>query len=86
MLLIFIFMHMQMQMHMFGGMYAINDSYTLMAMINYQNNEMKIKKHSTGQTKTLSSSGWGDTRFNVIRRIYESNQRRNHERSRRYKL
>ena len=64
---------MQMQMHMFGGMYAIDDSYTLMAMINYQNNEMKIKKHSTGQTKTLSSSGWGDTRFNVIRRIYESN-------------
>ena len=63
---------MQMTMHMFGGMYAVNDDYTLMTMINYHDNEMKIKKHSTGQTKTLSSKGWGDTRLNVMRRIYES--------------
>jgi len=63
---------MEMKMHMLGGMYALSDDYTLMGMVNYHDNSMKVKKHSTGATKTLSSKGWGDTKLSIMRRLFES--------------
>jgi len=63
---------MEMKMHMFGGMYALSNDYTLMSMIAYHDNTMEIKKHSTSETKTLSSKGWGDTKLSIMRRLFES--------------
>ena len=34
---------MTMDMHMFGTMYAISNKWTLMAMVNYLDNEMSMK-------------------------------------------
>ncbi len=63
---------MEMKMHMFGGMYALSNDYNLMGMINYHDNAMGIKKHSTGETKTLSSKGWGDTKLSIMRKLFQS--------------
>ena len=61
---------MDMKMHMIGAMYGISDDITLMIMGSYIDNEMKVKKHMNKATKTLESSGWGDTRFAVLKSLY----------------
>lgn len=70
---------MTMDMHMFGAMYAPTDWLTLMAMVNYLDNEMD---HITfaggaGTTRlgefTTESKGWGDTKVSGLFRIFEDN-------------
>ena len=57
---------MTMDMHMFGAMYAVSDRVTLMAMVNYLENEMEHITYmgGTGTTRlgtfTTESSGLGD--------------------------
>ncbi len=71
-------LEMTMNMHMLGGMYAISDDVTLMLMGSYIDNEMKMKKHSNGAKKTMKSSGWGDIKFNVMKRILEDGPKKLH--------
>ena len=61
---------MDMKMHMIGAMYAIDDDITLMIMGSYIDNEMKVKKHMNKATKTLESSGWGDTKFTALKNLH----------------
>ena len=63
---------MDMDMSMFGAMYALNDDITFAIMTSYIENEMKIKRHSDGSIRTMRSSGMGDTKLNVLTRLYES--------------
>ena len=71
-------LEMNMKMHMIGGMYAISDDITLMLMGSYLDNEMKMKKHSNGNKKTMKSSGWGDTKFNILKKLHEENSMKIH--------
>ena len=75
---------MTMGMHMLGAMFAPTDSITLMAMINYVDNEMR---HLTYQgmmgttvldTFTTTTSGMGDTSFKALIRIRETDTSRLH--------
>ena len=70
---------MTMQMHMFGGMYAINDRVTLMAMANYIESTMKhvtfmggMGPAGLGGFKT-KSSGFGDTKLSTLIRLFDKN-------------
>ena len=63
---------MDMDMSMFGAMYAFDDDITFAIMTSYIENEMKMKRHSDGSIKTMRSSGMGDTKLNVLTRLYES--------------
>ncbi|MDC3267041.1 transporter [Gammaproteobacteria bacterium] len=75
---------MTMNMHMLGAMYAPADWITLMAMVNYLDNEMH---HSTykgmmGTTVrgsfTTKTSGLGDTKFSALIRARETESDRLH--------
>ena len=52
---------MSMDMHMFGGMHAISDKWTLMAMVNYLDNEMTMQNGGSMET-----NGLGDLSFNGL--------------------
>ena len=69
---------MTMIMHMLGGMYAISDDITLMLMGSYFDNEMEMKKHSNGVKKKMKSSGWGDLKFNLIKKLFAENDTKIH--------
>lgn len=62
-------LEMDMTMHMLGVMYAPSDSVTLMAMINYVENEMD---HVTrmGMNFQTESDGLGDSNISALWRIY----------------
>ncbi|MBT3667566.1 MAG: transporter [Opitutae bacterium] len=51
---------MTMDMHMFGAMHAISDKWTLMAMLNYLDNEMIMQGTSMGK---MESNGIGDIKL-----------------------
>ena len=51
---------MKMDMHMFGTMYAISDKWTLMAMVNYLDNEMSMQSAMMG---TMESKGISDIKI-----------------------
>ena len=71
-------LEMTMIMHMLGGMYAISDDITLMLMGSYYDNEMEMKKHSNGVKKKMKSSGWGDLKFNLIKKLFAENDTKIH--------
>ncbi len=60
---------MRMWMHMFGFMYGLNDTVTLMLMVPYLNNSMN---HATrmGGKFTTRSEGFGDIRFGSLWRLW----------------
>ena len=60
---------MTMNMHMIGAMYAPSDDITLMMMGTYLDNEMKVKKHSNNKKRTLESSGLGDNKVSILKRL-----------------
>lgn len=75
---------MTMDMHMFGAMFAPTDWVTLMAMVNYLDNEMH---HLTYQgmmgttvrgTFSTKTSGIGDTNLSALIRVRETNVDRLH--------
>ncbi len=49
---------MRMDMHMLMGMYGINDKLTLMAMLNYNNNNMQMKMYATDSTYKELANGY----------------------------
>ena len=51
---------MTMDMHMFGTMYAISNKWTLMAMVNYLDNEMSMQSAMMG---TIESKGISDIKL-----------------------
>ena len=51
---------MKMDMHMFGTMYAISNKWTLMAMVNYLDNEMSMQSAMMG---TMESKGISDIKL-----------------------
>ena len=51
---------MNMDMHMFGTMYAISNKWTLMAMVNYLDNEMSMQSAMMG---TMESKGISDIKL-----------------------
>ena len=51
---------MKMDMHMFGTMYAISNKWTLMAMVNYLDNEMSMQSAMMG---TMESKGISDIKM-----------------------
>ena len=66
---------MTMQMHMLGVMYAPTDSVTLMAMANYIQNDMTVRRRmpmmGIDETFETSSSGIGDTTVSALVRVAE---------------
>ena len=60
---------MRMWMHMFGFMYGLNDTVTLMLMVPYLDNSMN---HATrmGGKFTTRSEGFGDIRFGALWRLW----------------
>ena len=64
---------MEMTMHMLGGMYAISDRVTLMAMLNYQESSMD---HLTrmGATFTTESSSFGDVKLSTLYGLLNKNK------------
>jgi hypothetical protein len=65
-------------MHMIGFMYAPTDDLTLMAMVNYIDNDMELTTYQGGMgTNTLGnfntqSSGIADSKLGVLYRVYDS--------------
>ena len=63
---------MTMDMHMLGFMYAPSDRLTLMAMVNYLDNDMDHLTYQGGMGGNLlggfrtRTSGWGDTRVSAL--------------------
>ena len=54
---------MTMDMHMFSAMYAIDNKFTLMAMLPYVEKEMEMKKLTgmmAGKLHNTASRGFGD--------------------------
>lgn len=68
---------MTMQMHMFGGMYAVDDNLTLMAMVPYVVKEMDHITRS-GASFTTTSEGFGDISTTALYKILDQNQQRIH--------
>ncbi len=70
-------LEMTMQMHMLGLMYAPSDDITLMAMINYLDNDMD---HLTrmGANFTTATSGLGDSSISALVNIQKNASRNTH--------
>ncbi len=68
---------MQMNMHMLGGMYAVSDHLTLMAMANYISNEMDLNT-KMGSNFTTESSGFGDISLSGLIKIVNANRQSVH--------
>ncbi|NSW73186.1 hypothetical protein CL660_000050 [bacterium] len=67
-------LEMSMNMHMLSGMYTLSNDITIMLMGSYFDKEMEMKKHSSGKKKKMKSNGWGDTKFNFLKKIYNKNK------------
>jgi hypothetical protein len=77
---------MDMRMHMFGLMYGLSHKVTLMGMLNYQENEMRLATFSNSPTAnamngnarpqigtfTSKTSGIGDTKISAMVKIKET--------------
>ncbi len=68
---------MPMSMHMIGGMYAVSDNLTLMAMVNILDNSMDHLMRS-GMTFTTESGGLGDIRVGGLYKFLDNNRQRMH--------
>ncbi|QLE01439.1 transporter [Galbibacter sp. BG1] len=68
---------MPMNMHMLGAMYAPSDKITLMAMANYQSQEMILENRMGNQFNT-SSSGFGDLKISALYTIFHKNRQHLH--------
>ena len=70
-------LEMDMDMHMFGLMYAPTDNITLMAMINYIENDMKLRTFRGGAGTVVNgeftgeTSGLGDLKLGALIRLYD---------------
>ena len=60
---------MQMQMQMLGGMYAVTDGVTIMAMANFLKNDMSLRMRSEMEFETRSG-GMGDMRISVLAKLF----------------
>ena len=60
---------MEMHMHMFGAMYGVNDSLTMMVMVPYLRNSMRMT-HSNGTAFTMRSEGIGDIKVGGLWRLW----------------
>lgn len=60
---------MEMEMHMFGAMYGVNDTLTVMVMVPYLRNGMRMT-HSNGTAFTTRSEGLGDIKFGSLWRLW----------------
>jgi len=73
---------MTMDMHMFGLMYAPSDSITLMAMVNYLENDMTMDmKNMMGMgthVMKMESAGLGDIKVGALKSIYQQGGRKLH--------
>lgn len=75
---------MDMEMHMFGAMYGVTDSLTLMAMGMYVDKEMKHTTYMGGMgttelgTFTTDSKGFGDTTLASLIRLFEGDMHKLH--------
>lgn len=65
------------EMHMFGAMYAVNDTVTLMGMLPYVIKEMDHRTRM-GEYFTTRSEGVGDVTAGALVRLFESNSRALH--------
>ncbi len=68
---------MTMQMHMVGGMYAVNDDLTLMAMVPYVSKEMEHLTRMGGRF-TTNSEGFGDIKTTALYTIFNQDKQRVH--------
>ncbi len=69
--------NMDMKMHMFGLMYAPTDRITLMAMLNYLDNDMLIQNRM-GNRFTTSSDGLGDSQLGALIKLKSWNNNHIH--------
>ena len=53
---------MLMEMHMFGAMYGVDDTLTVMVMVPYLRNSMRMT-HENGTAFTMRSDGLGEIKF-----------------------
>ena len=60
---------MEMEMHMFGAMYGVNGTLTMMVMVPYLRNSMRIT-HSNGTAFTTRSEGVGDVKVGSLWRLW----------------
>ena len=68
---------MTMQMHMVGGMYAVSDDVTLMAMVPYVSKEMEHLTRMGGRF-TTNSEGFGDIKTTALYTIFNQDKQRVH--------
>ncbi|MGB3637728.1 MAG: transporter [Rivularia sp. (in: cyanobacteria)] len=68
---------MTMQMHMVGGMYAVSDDLTLMAMVPYVSKEMEHLTRMGGRF-TTNSEGFGDIKTTALYTIFNKDKQRVH--------
>lgn len=73
---------MPMKMHMLGGMYAPTDKVTLIAMLNYTQNNMDLQMRNMMSGKIIpfstSSSGFGDLKVGMLYKFINRNQQSFH--------
>ena len=60
---------MIMEMHMFGAMYGVDDTLTVMVMVPYLRNSMRMT-HKNGTAFTMRSEGLGDIKFGSLWRLW----------------
>ena len=68
---------MVMNMHMLGAMYAPSDKITIMAMVNYLENDMNLQMRNGNQFGT-NTSGLGDVMVGALYSIFNKNRRAMH--------
>ncbi|WP_335965568.1 transporter [Galbibacter sp. PAP.153] len=69
--------NMPMNMHMLGIMYAPSDKITLMAMANYQSQEMELQNRMGNEFNT-ASSGFGDLKISALYTFFNKNRQKLH--------
>ncbi|MDG3582596.1 transporter [Galbibacter pacificus] len=69
--------NMPMNMHMLGIMYAPSNKITLMAMANYQSQEMELQNRMGNEFNT-ASSGFGDLKISVLYTFFNKNRQKLH--------
>ncbi|MBC9797145.1 transporter [Sinomicrobium weinanense] len=71
---------MNMKMHMLGVMHAVSDKITLMAMLNYIENDMDLQMMMNNMTSSFatSSSGFGDIKVSALYQFLNKNHQELH--------
>ncbi len=68
---------MSMSMHMLGGMYAVSNDVTIMAMANYSTNDMSLKMRSGTEFET-ESNGFGDLKLAILAKLFAKDNYTSH--------